>query len=49
MSVGWKNPKGGSGFQQLNDDYEPGDLGFDPLGLLPQDPAEKKAMQVWMV
>ncbi|KAK9791151.1 hypothetical protein WJX73_004331 [Symbiochloris irregularis] len=45
VSVGWKNPKGGSGFQQLEDDYEPGELGFDPLGLLPSDPQEKKDMQ----
>ena len=24
----------GSGFNALQDDYEPGNLGFDPLGLL---------------
>ncbi|KAG2431933.1 hypothetical protein HYH02_013152 [Chlamydomonas schloesseri] len=27
------------------DDYEPGDLGFDPLGLKPTDPEELKVMQ----
>jgi len=26
-------------------DHEPGDLGFDPLGLKPTDPAELKEMQ----
>ena len=35
VSVGWANPKGGK-IQGLNEDYSPGDLGFDPLGLLPQ-------------
>ncbi|MCJ1464003.1 hypothetical protein MMC07_002613 [Pseudocyphellaria aurata] len=35
VSVGWSNPKGGK-IQGLNEDYSPGDLGFDPLGLLPQ-------------
>lgn len=26
-------------------DYEPGELGFDPLGLAPQDPAELNVMK----
>jgi len=49
--VGWKKPDAGtmtgrmssdSGtmFQDLNDDYYPGDVGFDPLGLKPEDPEE---------
>merc|ERR1719428_2565277 len=29
----------------MKDDHEPGDLGFDPLGLKPTDPKELKAMQ----
>ena len=31
------------GFNKLYDDdtYTPGDLGFDPLGLYPQDPKEQ--------
>lgn len=32
-------------FQRLRDDYVPGDLGFDPLGLKPEDPAEYRTMQ----
>jgi len=32
-------------FQRLRDDYIPGDLGFDPLGLKPEDPAEFRIMQ----
>lgn len=47
--VGWKAPDSGtlgsvsgSGtmFQDLNDEYYPGDVGFDPLGLKPNDPDE---------
>jgi len=30
---------------KLNDGYYPGDIGFDPLGLKPTDPAEYAAMQ----
>jgi hypothetical protein len=29
----------------LNEDYYPGDVGFDPLGLKPTDPAEFAEMQ----
>merc|ERR1712224_942228 len=29
----------------LKADYNPGDLGFDPLGLKPEDPAEFRLMQ----
>jgi light-harvesting complex I chlorophyll a/b binding protein 1 len=30
---------------EIRDDHEAGDLGFDPLGLKPTDPAELKEMQ----
>jgi len=33
------------GLQSLKAEYTPGDLGFDPLGLKPQDPAEFRTMQ----
>jgi len=29
----------------LRDDYVPGDIGFDPLGLKPEDPEELKLLQ----
>lgn len=44
VAVGWAQPRG-SGLYQLADDYEPGDLGFDPLGLRPEDPEAFKTMQ----
>jgi len=44
VAVGWANPKG-TGFNSLKDDYEPGDLGFDPLNLKPSDPTELKVLQ----
>jgi light-harvesting complex I chlorophyll a/b binding protein 4 len=34
----------GAAMAMLKDDYIPGDLKFDPLGLNPKDKAEKKAM-----
>ena len=56
IQVGWAAPTetnlksaraGGKSqsFQRLRDDYIPGDLGFDPLGLKPTDPAEFREMQ----
>ncbi len=33
VSVAWATPTG-TGFNALKDEYEPGFLGFDPLGLL---------------
>merc|ERR1719183_3040107 len=45
--VGWKNPQdtqGEEGFQ-LRDEYTPGDLAWDPLGLAPEDPQEFSEMQ----
>jgi hypothetical protein len=41
---GWKAPGDNARFQDLNDDYYPGDVGFDPLGLKPSDPAEFEAI-----
>jgi hypothetical protein len=34
--VGWETPQGSS-ISRLRDDYINGDLGFDPLGLMPDD------------
>jgi light-harvesting complex I chlorophyll a/b binding protein 1 len=41
-SKGWVEP--GNGLFQLRDSYTPGDLAFDPLGLMPTDAAGKKEM-----
>jgi hypothetical protein len=43
---GWNSPGDvfGSG-RVLNEDYYPGDVGFDPLGLKPEDPADFAIMQ----
>merc|ERR1719269_426944 len=38
-------PKEETSFQRLRPGYTPGDLGFDPLGLAPTDPAEFRLMQ----
>lgn len=38
-------PKEDSNFQQLKPDYVPGDLGFDPLNLAPDDADEFRTMQ----
>merc|ERR1719163_1772501 len=42
---GWVPPAQVQGKQFLNDDYYPGDIGFDPLGLKPEDPIEYAEMQ----
>jgi light-harvesting complex I chlorophyll a/b binding protein 1 len=43
--LGWATPTG-NGFNSLKDDYEMGNLGFDPLGLAPKDdPAAWKDIQ----
>lgn len=46
---GWKAPNAGVNtggkFQDLNEDYYPGDIGFDPLGLKPTDAAEFATIQ----
>lgn len=44
VGLGWATPQS-QDFNSLRDDYEPGNLGFDPLGLLPSDPAERKELQ----
>eukprot|EP00587_Corethron_hystrix_P012664 CAMPEP_0113307892 /NCGR_PEP_ID=MMETSP0010_2-20120614/6554_1 /TAXON_ID=216773 ORGANISM="Corethron hystrix, Strain 308" /NCGR_SAMPLE_ID=MMETSP0010_2 /ASSEMBLY_ACC=CAM_ASM_000155 /LENGTH=167 /DNA_ID=CAMNT_0000162835 /DNA_START=262 /DNA_END=765 /DNA_ORIENTATION=- /assembly_acc=CAM_ASM_000155 len=41
---GWKASGNGVEFQDLNDDYFPGDVDFDPLGLKPEDADEFFAM-----
>merc|ERR1712127_464283 len=44
--TGWVSPKDSS-FDQpglLREDYYPGDIGFDPLGLKPEDPEELNLM-----
>jgi len=38
-------PKEDTNFQRLRPGYIPGDLGFDPLNLKPEDPAEFRIMQ----
>jgi len=46
IQKGWANPyEGMENVQSLKEDYYPGDLGFDPLGLKPEDPAEFRIMQ----
>jgi len=46
ISKGWSNPNEPDHvFQKLLDSYVPGDIGFDPLGLKPTDPAEFRIMQ----
>merc|ERR1719387_3147351 len=42
---GWVPPAQVQGKQFLNDDYYPGDINFDPLGLKPTDAAEFAEMQ----
>ena len=50
IQKGWASPyelndNGTNKIQTLKEDYYPGDLGFDPLGLKPDDPAEFRIMQ----
>ena len=46
IQVGWSNPNEPDHvFQKLRADYVPGDIGFDPLGLKPEDPEEFRIMQ----
>merc|ERR1719194_224067 len=46
IQAGWANPyEKMENVQALKPDYYPGDLGFDPLGLKPSDPAELRIMQ----
>jgi len=44
--IGWVNPEFGAGAMwTLRDQYYPGDVGFDPLGLKPTEPAAFQTMQ----
>merc|ERR1719242_1679556 len=46
IQIGWANPyEKPDNVQSLKEDYYPGDLKFDPLGLKPDDPAEFRIMQ----
>ncbi len=42
---GWTNPAITGASFTLNDEYYPGDVGFDPLGLKPSDPDEFAAAE----
>merc|ERR1711903_334906 len=44
VAVGWATPKS-TGFNSLKEDYIPGDLGFDPLGLKPESNEELFELQ----
>lgn len=44
VSIGWATPTS-EGFNKLKDEYEPGNLGFDPLNLLPEDPTKRREIQ----
>jgi hypothetical protein len=44
INIGWAPPTS-SNFDTLYEDYQPGEIGFDPLGLCPEDPKEKYDMQ----
>ena len=43
--MGWVKQPLKLGVADLKKDYEPGNFGFDPLGLMPKDEAGKKAMK----
>merc|ERR1719263_1280758 len=47
IQKGWAklNPETGKAESALKEGYMPGDLGFDPLNLKPEDPAEFRMMQ----
>ena len=44
VGAGWASPDS-TNFYKLKDDYTPGDLGFDPLGICPEDADELAVMQ----
>jgi len=46
LTTGWVSPAEGKGFWKLQDDYVPGSIGWDPLGLKPTDAAELETMQL---
>jgi len=43
--TGWTTPGGVDGSSELREDYYPGDVGFDPLGLKPTDATEFAEIQ----
>jgi hypothetical protein len=43
--AGFASPEGSFSFQQLKEDHYPGDVGFDPLGLKPDDAEGFATMQ----
>jgi hypothetical protein len=47
IQIGWQplDPEKSKASSALKSDYYPGDIGFDPLGLTPSDPAEFRLMQ----
>jgi len=46
IQIGWANPyEGMDNVQRLKPGYNPGDVGFDPLGIRPEDPDELRTMQ----
>jgi hypothetical protein len=46
IQKGWADPnEDPDNFQSLKEGYYPGDIGFDPLGLKPDNPEELRAMQ----
>ena len=44
ISAGW-NSLSAPATEQMKEDYEPGEIGFDPLGLLPTDADAKYELQ----
>lgn len=46
LTKGWVNPAEGKGLWTLREDYLPGSIGWDPLGLKPDTPAEFEKMQL---
>jgi light-harvesting complex I chlorophyll a/b binding protein 1 len=42
--IGWKAPGDDVKFQDIKDEYFPGDVSFDPLNLKPTDPEDFAAM-----
>ena len=44
INYGWNNPKTGA-TEQMQEGYQPGELGFDPLNLCPKTEEGKKEMQ----
>ena len=44
-TIGWVEPTKFKSLWALRENYYPGDLGFDPLGLKPEDPEKFENMQ----